>query len=220
MSNIKLEAEAGAVPNVVPEPTVKYEDITKANELISTTDIKGKNYAEVNQRVKAFRCVYPQGTITTEILSNDNGVVLMRATVRDELGKVIGTGMAYEKENGNFINKTSYIENCETSAVGRALGFCGFGIDTSICSAEELNNAINNQNNEPKDDTDYSTLLKGLCIENELDKTEVAKEYKLNAKSTNEEFKKAYEDLKEKLDKDKDTKDKDTKDTKDEKDSK
>ena len=204
MSNVKLEAEAGAVPNVIPAPTVKYEDITKANELISTTDIKGKGYAEVNQRVKAFRCVYPQGTITTEILSNDNGVVVMRATVRDELGKVIGTGLAYEKENSSFINKGSYIENCETSAVGRALGFCGFGIDTSICSAEELNNALNNQDKEPIDDTDYSTLLKGLCIDNELKQFDVAKEYKLNAKSTNEDFKKAYETIKEKLEKDKD----------------
>ena len=203
MSNIKLEAEAGAVPNVIPAPTVKYEDITKANELISTTDIKGKNYAEVNQRVKAFRCVYPQGTITTEILSNDNGVVIMKATARDEQGKVIGTGMAYEKENGNFINKTSYIENCETSAVGRALGFCGFGIDTSICSAEELNNAINNQDNNKKskdkdiDDKDrYDKILFNYCKENNINVNEVAKEYKLNGKSTNDDYKKAYEEIK------------------------
>lgn len=214
MSNIKLEAEAGAVPNVVNAPTVTYEDITKANDLIMTTTISrkdkktgkviNKEYAEVNQRVKAFRCVYPQGTITTEILSHDNGVVVMRAIARDEQGKVIGTGLAYEKENDGYINNGSYIENCETSAVGRALGFCGFGIDTSICSADELNNAINNQDKEPIDDTDYSTLLKGLCIDNELKQSDVAKEYKLNAKSTNEDFKKAYKTIKEKLEKDKD----------------
>ena len=207
MSNVKLEAEAGAVPNVIPAPTVKYEDITKANELINTTDIKGKGYAEVNQRVKAFRCVYPQGTITTEILSNDNGVVVMRATVRDELGKVIGTGLAYEKENSSFINKGSYIENCETSAVGRALGFCGFGIDTSICSAEELGNALENQKKDTKDDTDYNILLNGLIKEHELDKKEIAKEYKLNAKSTNEDFKKVYNALTDKLEKETKAKD-------------
>ena len=60
----------------------------------------------------------------------------------------MGTGTAYEKENSSFINKTSYIENCETSAVGRALGMAGFGIDTSVASAEEVANAITQQDSE------------------------------------------------------------------------
>jgi uncharacterized protein (DUF3820 family) len=124
---------------------MKYLDIAIANETIKTTDIKGKDYAEVNQRIKAFRMVYPDGTITTELLSNDNGVCIFRAVVSNSEGKVIGTGTAYEKEDSSFINKTSYIENCETSAVGRALGMCGFGIDVSVASAEEVQNAINNQ---------------------------------------------------------------------------
>lgn len=121
-----------------------YQDIVKANEAITTTDIKGKEYAEVNQRVKAFRMVYPEGTIRTEMLSNANGVCVFRAEAYDG-GILIATGHAYEKEGSSFINKTSYIENCETSAVGRALGMCGFGIDTSVCSADELQNAKLNQ---------------------------------------------------------------------------
>ena len=64
--------------------------------------------------------------------------------------KLLATGTAYEKENSTFINKTSYIENCETSAVGRALGMCGFGIDTSVASAEEVQNEIANQKKEEK----------------------------------------------------------------------
>ena len=123
---------------------IKYEDIVKANETIKTTDIKGKEYAEVNQRIKAFRMLYPTGTIRTEIESIVDGICIMRAYVYN--GEVLlGTGTAYEKENSTFINKTSYIENCETSAVGRALGMAGFGIDTSVASAEEVQNAINNQ---------------------------------------------------------------------------
>jgi hypothetical protein len=122
-----------------------YEDIAKANETITTTPIKGKNYAEVPQRVKAFRMLYPNGTIDTQIISNVNGVVVIKATVADEGGNILATGHAYEKEGNGFINKESYIENCETSAVGRALGFMGLGIDTSICSAEELSNAILNR---------------------------------------------------------------------------
>ena len=124
---------------------MKYEDIKRANETIMTIDVKGKPYAEVNQRIKAFRMIYPQGFIETEMISNENGVCVFQAIVGND-DKVLGTGHAYEKENSTFINKTSYIENCETSAVGRALAMAGFGIDTSIASAEEVQNAINNQN--------------------------------------------------------------------------
>lgn len=126
---------------------IKFEDIQKANETIKTTNIKGKDYAEVNQRIKAFRMVYPTGTIETELISNENGVCIFQATV--SIGdRVLGTGTAYEKEGSSFINKTSYIENCETSAVGRALGMAGFGIDTSIASFEEVANAITQQDND------------------------------------------------------------------------
>lgn len=130
------------------EKRITFEDIQKANETIITTDIKGKEYAEVNQRIKAFRMVYPTGVIETEMLSNENGVCIFRALIGYREGAELyklATGTAYEKENSTFINKTSYIENCETSAVGRALGMAGFGIDTSVASAEEVQNAINNQ---------------------------------------------------------------------------
>ena len=126
---------------------VTFEDIKKANETIVTTDIKGKDYAEVNQRIKAFRMVYPEGTIQTSLISNENGVCIFKAMVADG-GNILATGTAYEKEGSTFINKTSYIENCETSAVGRALGMAGFGIDTSVASAEEVLNAMKQQDEE------------------------------------------------------------------------
>lgn len=126
---------------------VKYEDIKKANETINTTNIKGKEYAEVNQRIKAFRMIYPMGTIDTEMISNENGICIFKATVGNG-ETILGVGHAYEKENSSFINKTSYIENCETSAVGRALGMAGFGIDTSVASAEEVQNAIMQQDDD------------------------------------------------------------------------
>ena len=133
---------------------IKFEDIQKANETINTTNIKGKEYAEVNQRIKAFRMVYPEGAIETELQSNIDGICIFKAWVygsknwNEETGwtsTLLGTGTAYEKENSSFINKTSYIENCETSAVGRALGMAGFGIDTSVASAEEVANAMTQQ---------------------------------------------------------------------------
>lgn len=127
-----------------------FEDIQKANEQIKTTDIKGKAYSEVPQRITAFRRLYPEGFIRTQLLSNENGVAIMRTEVGyydtdEERELILATGMAYEKEGSTFINKTSYIENCETSAVGRALGMLGIGIDGSFASAEEVQNAIMQQ---------------------------------------------------------------------------
>lgn len=121
-----------------------YEDIRKANEALKSIDLKGKDYIMVNERIKAFRMVYPEGTIETELISLVDGVAIFKATVKN-IEIVLGTGHAYEKEGSSFINKTSYIENAESSAVGRALGMCGFGIDTSVASYEEVANAMKNQ---------------------------------------------------------------------------
>lgn len=130
-----------------------FEQLKKANETIRTTEINNKPYAEVNQRIKAFRMLYPTGTISTEIISNIDGVVIIKASVFDDTGKLLGTGTAYEREMSTFINKTSYIENCETSAVGRALAMCGIGIDMSVASYEEVANAIKQQE-QPKKKVD------------------------------------------------------------------
>lgn len=129
---------------------MNYKELEEINKELKTTDIKGKDYVEVNNRVQAFRKLYPEGIIDTILLSNENGVCVFKAQVGfyDEDGSVkwLAMGHAYEKENSSFINKTSYIENCETSAVGRALGNMGIGINTSIASADEVQNAILQQN--------------------------------------------------------------------------
>ena len=151
----------------------KYEDIVKANATIKMTDVgRGKEYAEVPQRVKAFRMLYPNGSLTSEIISLENGVVIMKATACDENGNVLGTGHAYEKEGNGFINKTSYIENCETSAWGRALAACGIigGSDDSagsIASAEEVLNAKKQQM--LMDEEEKRAKLKGLLEETQSD---------------------------------------------------
>lgn len=167
---------------------ITYKDIENANKQLNSIDVKGKNYIEVNQRIKAFRMVYPNGAITTEIVSLENGVVTMLATVRDDEGKILATGYAYEKENSTFINKTSFIENCETSAVGRALGMCGFGIDTSVASYEEVANAVKNQVKEEQPKTNCRQDLINYCNANGLNINDIAKKYKLNAKSTENDF--------------------------------
>ena len=129
---------------------ITSEGITKANAVMPKIPVKGKNYAMVPARVQAFRMMCPDGYIGTEIIDMHDGVVTMQATVKDETGKVLATGFAQEKETASYINKTSYIENCETSAVGRALGMLGLGSDEQMASAEELCNAITQQTTEQK----------------------------------------------------------------------
>lgn len=166
-----------------------FEQLKKANELIQTTDIKGKDYAEVNQRIKAFRSICPNGAIITELISNNGGVCVFKATIYNDEQIILGTGTAYEKENSSFINKTSYIENCETSAVGRALGMCGFGIDTSIASYEEVQNAINNQNKKEtrKEKTPREKLIEKLKEKN-INLSEYAQKHNLSSKTPDDVY--------------------------------
>lgn len=144
-----------------------FEELQKANSTLSTMDIKGKAYVLVNERIKAFRMLYPNGTISTELLSDDGNRCVFRAVVRDEEEHCLGTGHAYEVESSSYINKTSYIENCETSAVGRALAMAGIGIDTSVASYEEVDMAVKKQEqsdlaNKPISDI-KKQVLEGMC---------------------------------------------------------
>lgn len=114
---------------------------------MKTINIKGKEYVMVNERVKEFKDKYSNYSLETELVSLTDTSCVIKAIVKDENGRIISTGHAQEDKDGSMINKTSYIENCETSAVGRALGFLGIGIDGSIASAEEVNIAIAKQIN-------------------------------------------------------------------------
>lgn len=112
---------------------------------VKTIYMKDKKYVMVNERVKAFRAACPTGQIVTEVIHIDEGSVMIKASVIDE-GVTLATGTAYEEKASSYINKSSFVENCETSAVGRALGFLGIGIDDSMGSADEVANAICQQN--------------------------------------------------------------------------
>lgn len=183
-----------------------FKQLQHANASIKTTNVQGKDYAEVNQRIKAFRSICPGGSIMTEMLSCNNGVCIFKATVCDEDMRVLGTGTAYEKEGSSFINKTSYIENCETSAVGRALGMCGFGIDTSIASSEEVQNAILNQGKQPNNQDEQSksdlpdriTLRKRLvCLleQRGIDKADYCRTHGINNESSAEDYMKCLKEF-------------------------
>ena len=118
---------------------ITIADIQRVNEQLKTIDIgRGKEYAVVAERVKAFRKIEPNGAIDTTIIGGNENEVTCKAIIRDGEGNLLATGTAHEVKGEGMVNKTSWIENCETSAVGRALAFVGIGIDTEIASAEEV----------------------------------------------------------------------------------
>lgn len=142
---------------------------------LKTIDIKGKQYVEVNERIKYFRTAeeYKGWSLTSQIVSIENGVCIIKAKITDDKQIIRATGYAYEKEDSTFINKTSYIENCETSAWGRALGNLGIGIDSSIASAEEVQNAQANQGNSTKPTDKQLDYLRKLLKDAGKDDSEV-----------------------------------------------
>ena len=106
--------------------------------------IHGKEYKTVAGRIAEFRALHPKYTIETELVSADDERVVVKATILDDQ-VVIATGYAEEVRASSNINKTSALENCETSAVGRALAFFGLA-GTEIASADEVAGAISQQN--------------------------------------------------------------------------
>ena len=127
------------------ESKITYFQIESANKEITTMKLRSKDYAPVNERIKAFRKVYPTGKITTKIEERNEEGITMEAIVCDEKGEVIATGWASEKKSETGINSYKLIENAETSAIGRALGIAGFGVDSSIASAEDMEKADENK---------------------------------------------------------------------------
>lgn len=131
------------------EKLISWADIEKANSEIKTTKLPAKkkndkgewirvfnDYVEVKERVIAFRKLYPVGGIETDIRYEEKYVLCTATIYSNEYnGRLLARGHARE-----LLTKDFAVENAETSAIGRALGFCGLGIDASIASAEEIEN--------------------------------------------------------------------------------
>lgn len=143
---------------------MNFEKIQELNAQLPYTNIKGKNYIQVNQRVLAFRQLYPNGRIQTEVVKflaeiPTGATVIVKALVFDG-DALISTGHAFENPGKNKnINQFSALENCETSAVGRALGFLGIGSTDSIASLEEIPES---ERQPIEDPNNYAQQLAGI----------------------------------------------------------
>lgn len=114
------------------------------NKPTGIVNIRGKDYLTVARRVSDFRALHPTHSIVTEILDRNDDVVVMRCAIADESGRVLSTGHAEEWRKSSEINRTSAIENAETSAIGRALAALGLG-GTEFASADEIEIALRKQ---------------------------------------------------------------------------
>lgn len=120
----------------------------KHNKPSGVISIHGREYQTVAYRVQNFREANPLWALVTDIVSRDAECVVMRATISDETGRLLATGHAEEYRTASQINRTSALENAETSAIGRALAALGYG-GTEFATATEVQNAIHQQNRSP-----------------------------------------------------------------------
>ena len=129
---------------------------------MKTIDIRGKAYITVNERLKEFRNNFKDYSLTSEIIELGSDYCTMKATITDDKGVVRATGFAREVIAKSPINKYAFVENCETSAMGRALGNFGIGIDNAICTADELLIKLSQEDNAPKITDEQFARLQNL----------------------------------------------------------
>lgn len=111
---------------------------------LPTIKVSGRDYVLVKDRILAFNEAYENGSITTELVSApDADMVVVKAIVIPDIAQPsrLFTGYSQATWGEGPINRTSALENCETSAVGRALAFMGIGVLESIASADEIHKA-------------------------------------------------------------------------------
>ena len=138
-------------------------------EQLKTIPIHGKEYVEVKTRVQYFRKNYPNGSIVTNVLQQDSESITTQTKIFID-DKLVSSGIAHEDKNTSYINKTSFIECCETSSVGRALGFFAIGIESSVDTADTIRRAINQQeeNKKVEDLLNYKAEQVGIQLFNAI----------------------------------------------------
>jgi len=114
---------------------------------MKSVNIKGKQYITVNERLIYFRkqAIFKGWRIVEELVDLNDKEGVFKVSILDAENNIISSAHAQEYRDTSYINKTSFLENGYTSALGRALGYLGIGIDTSIATAEEMVNALNGQ---------------------------------------------------------------------------
>ena len=153
---------------------------------MKTVNIKGKNYVEVNERLKYFREHFKGYSLLSEIVELTDERIVIKARILSPDLIEVANGLAYELAGSSFINKTSYIENCETSAWGRALANFGIGLDNSVASADEVSQAIELQ------DMEKTALLQISQAKSKAELKTIAEKFKPVRKLIESKLKEKY----------------------------
>ena len=137
--------------------------------------IHNKEYFTVAERLNELnKNVDGNYTLTTDMVYFRDGMVVFKAILQIEDNTFVGHAM--EKESASMINKTSFVECAETSAIGRALASAGY-MGTEFASADEVATAIQNQGDQPiqkQSNDEFATpnhikYIKSLCQERGID---------------------------------------------------
>jgi len=134
MSNQNIE-------NIILEQVNQLIDQVDAKRKSSGVDFRGKKYSMVVDRIATFRKSFGwEYGIETRVVSELTGenMVAVGCYVKNSEGRIVGSGLAYEHKDNGPVNKTSALENCETSAIGRALASMGLA-GGEYASGDEIN---------------------------------------------------------------------------------
>ena len=113
-------------------------------------------YETVAQRLERFWTAFPHGQIVTNMMHYDASTVIFRCEAFDNDGRLISTGWAEEVLGSSPVNKTSFLENCETSSVGRCISNSGLGHTGERASMEEMSK-VNRVNSAPAPTGGFAT---------------------------------------------------------------
>lgn len=155
----------------------------------------GKIYVEVCKRIQGFWQLYPNGRILTRWLElTENHAICIAEAYDGET--LLATGTAREDKGAGMVNKTSYVENAETSAVGRALGNLGIGSVDSVASYDEIQNTRQNPSANPFKKAEKKTVraeFVDVCKTYGFSAKQMAFDLNLSQTSTDDDFAKAIE---------------------------
>lgn len=162
--------------------------------------IHGKEYTEVKDRIREFLSKHPKGKIATNVrwMTDDCHAIMFQATIypQYDITDYFFTGFAYEEKSKqeSQVNSDAWVENCETSAIGRALANMDIGVNGVRPSAEEMKKVNKNKPTDDIAEGSHKLLASALKkIESasnaELDKIlSTAQQYLGEAKLTQKDF--------------------------------
>ena len=138
-NNFRIDPELiYQTPNAVMQQAQKEINESKG------VDIHGKEYKQVALRVYIFRKYFANYSLITRLLDRTEDNITIIAEVYNPGNRLLATGHATEDKHTNFVNETSMIENCETSAIGRALANFGLAGD-KMATEHEVERALTKQ---------------------------------------------------------------------------